>query len=106
MWPLDVVLPQSGLEVSEGTVVALDVAVGDRVAEGEPLLEVETDKALSEVVAPPPESCIASRSRWGTPCRRRHARSARRAGRRGGRCRPPSPQRPAAPEPAAPPGRR
>jgi pyruvate dehydrogenase E2 component (dihydrolipoamide acetyltransferase) len=48
----DVVLPQSGLEVSEGTVVALDVAVGDRVAEGERLLEVETDKALSEVVAP------------------------------------------------------
>jgi len=48
----DVVLPQSGLEVSEGTVVALDVAVGDRVAEGERLLDVETDKALSEVVAP------------------------------------------------------
>jgi pyruvate dehydrogenase E2 component (dihydrolipoamide acetyltransferase) len=48
----DVVLPQSGLEVSEGTVVTVDVAVGDRVAEGERLLEVETDKAMSEIVAP------------------------------------------------------
>ena len=48
----DVVLPQSGLEVSEGTVVTIDVAVGDRVAEGDRLLEVETDKAMSDVVAP------------------------------------------------------
>jgi pyruvate dehydrogenase E2 component (dihydrolipoamide acetyltransferase) len=48
----DVVLPQGGLEVSEGTVVTVDVAVGDRVAEGDRLLEVETDKAMSDVVAP------------------------------------------------------
>ena len=63
----DVVLPQSGLEVSEGTVVALDVAVGDRVAEGERLLEVETDKALSEG-RPLCRRSSASRSRWGTRC--------------------------------------
>jgi pyruvate dehydrogenase E2 component (dihydrolipoamide acetyltransferase) len=48
----DVVLPQSGLEVSEGTVVTVDVAIGDRVAEGDRLLEVETDKAMSDIVAP------------------------------------------------------
>jgi pyruvate dehydrogenase E2 component (dihydrolipoamide acetyltransferase) len=48
----DVVLPQSGLEVSEGTVVAVAVAVGDRIAEGDRLLEVETDKAMSDIVAP------------------------------------------------------
>ena len=48
----DVVLPQMGLEVSEGTVVAFHVEVGARVAEGDPLVEVETDKALTDVVAP------------------------------------------------------
>jgi pyruvate dehydrogenase E2 component (dihydrolipoamide acetyltransferase) len=48
----DIVLPQSGLEVSEGTIVAVDVAVGDRVEEGDRLLEVETDKAMTEIVAP------------------------------------------------------
>jgi pyruvate dehydrogenase E2 component (dihydrolipoamide acetyltransferase) len=48
----DVVLPQSGLEVAEATVLTVDVAVGDAVAEGDRLLEVETDKAMSEIVAP------------------------------------------------------
>jgi pyruvate dehydrogenase E2 component (dihydrolipoamide acetyltransferase) len=48
----EVVLPQMGLEVSEATVVSLHVAAGDRVSEGDPLLEVETDKALTDVVAP------------------------------------------------------
>jgi pyruvate dehydrogenase E2 component (dihydrolipoamide acetyltransferase) len=48
----DVVLPQMGLEVSEGTVVTLLVEIGARVAQGDPLLEVETDKALTDVVAP------------------------------------------------------
>jgi pyruvate dehydrogenase E2 component (dihydrolipoamide acetyltransferase) len=48
----DVVLPQMGLEVSEGTVVTLHVAIGARVAHGDALIEVETDKALTDVVAP------------------------------------------------------
>jgi len=48
----DVVMPQMGLEVSEGTVVTFHVAAGAAVAEGDPLLEVETDKALTDVVAP------------------------------------------------------
>jgi pyruvate dehydrogenase E2 component (dihydrolipoamide acetyltransferase) len=41
-----------GLEVNEATVVALHVVVGDAVAGGDPLVEVETDKALTDVVAP------------------------------------------------------
>lgn len=45
-------MPQMGLEVAEGTVAAIHVAVGDQVAEGDPLLELETDKALTDVVAP------------------------------------------------------
>lgn len=48
----DVVLPQMGLEVSEGTVTAVLVAPGDRVAEGQTVIEVETDKAIAEVAAP------------------------------------------------------
>jgi pyruvate dehydrogenase E2 component (dihydrolipoamide acetyltransferase) len=48
----DVVLPQMGLEVSEGTVTAVLVAPGDSVAEGETVVEVETDKAIAEVAAP------------------------------------------------------
>ena len=47
-----VAMPQMGLEVAEGVVVAIHVAVGARVAEGDPLLELETDKALSDVDAP------------------------------------------------------
>jgi pyruvate dehydrogenase E2 component (dihydrolipoyllysine-residue acetyltransferase) len=47
----DVVLPQMGLEVSEGTVTAVLVAVGDAVDEGQTVVEVETDKAIAEVAA-------------------------------------------------------
>jgi pyruvate dehydrogenase E2 component (dihydrolipoamide acetyltransferase) len=41
-----------GLEVTEGIVAAIHVAAGARVSEGDLLLELETDKALTEVVAP------------------------------------------------------
>lgn len=41
-----------GLEVTEGIVAVIHVAVGASVAEGELLVELETDKALTEVVAP------------------------------------------------------
>jgi pyruvate dehydrogenase E2 component (dihydrolipoamide acetyltransferase) len=47
-----VVMPQMGLEVTEGIVATIHVAPGDRVAEGQLLLELETDKALTDVVAP------------------------------------------------------
>lgn len=47
-----VVMPQMGLEVTSGIVAAVHVAVGARVAEGDSLLDLETDKALAEVVAP------------------------------------------------------
>ena len=47
-----VAMPQMGLEVTEAVVAAIHVAVGARVAEGDPLLELETDKALTDVFAP------------------------------------------------------
>lgn len=45
-------MPQMGLEVTEGTVAALHVTVGVTVAPGDVLLELETDKALTEIEAP------------------------------------------------------
>src|SRR2546423_10981694 len=45
-------MPQMGLEVTEGIVATIHVARGTRVAEGDLLLELETDKALTDVVAP------------------------------------------------------
>lgn len=47
-----VVMPQMGLEVTEGTVSALLVEVGARVSQDDALLELETDKATTDVVAP------------------------------------------------------
>jgi pyruvate dehydrogenase E2 component (dihydrolipoamide acetyltransferase) len=48
----EVVLPQMGLEVSEGSVLTVHVEVGATVAEGDVVAEVETDKAIAEVEAP------------------------------------------------------
>lgn len=47
-----VVMPQMGLEVTEGTVAAIQVAAGENVSEGDALIEMETDKAVADVVAP------------------------------------------------------
>jgi pyruvate dehydrogenase E2 component (dihydrolipoamide acetyltransferase) len=47
-----VVMPQMGLEVSEATVLEVLVAVGAQVRQDDALLEVETEKATTEVIAP------------------------------------------------------
>ena len=48
----EVVLPRLGLTQEDGTVVRWLKAEGSRVAKGEPLFEVMTDKATLEVEAP------------------------------------------------------
>jgi pyruvate dehydrogenase E2 component (dihydrolipoamide acetyltransferase) len=48
----EVVLPKLGLTQDEGTIVRWVKAEGSRVAKGEPLFEVLTDKATIEVEAP------------------------------------------------------
>nr|MDQ6909746.1 dihydrolipoyllysine-residue succinyltransferase [Actinomycetota bacterium] len=45
----DVTMPQLGETVTEGTIIKWLKAVGDSVAEDEPLFEVSTDKVDSEV---------------------------------------------------------
>lgn len=44
-------LPDVGDNIEKGTVVAVLVDVGDSVAEGQPIIELETDKAVVEVPA-------------------------------------------------------
>ena len=48
----DVVMPQMGESVTEGTVTRWLKQVGDRVERDEPLLEISTDKVDAEVPAP------------------------------------------------------
>ncbi len=48
----DVILPQWGMNMQEGTLVKWLKKEGDQVAQGEPLVEVETAKINSELEAP------------------------------------------------------
>ncbi len=52
MAELEVVMPRMGETVDEGTVNTWFKAAGDPVTEGEPLLEIATDKVETEVPAP------------------------------------------------------
>lgn len=45
----EVIMPKIGLDMTEGTIVEWKKAVGDRVERGEILVEIETDKAVTEV---------------------------------------------------------
>ena len=45
----DVVLPDVGDNIEQGTVVTVLVNVGDSITEGQPIVELETDKAVVEV---------------------------------------------------------
>jgi pyruvate/2-oxoglutarate dehydrogenase complex dihydrolipoamide acyltransferase (E2) component len=47
-----VVLPKWGMGIEEGTVARWLKSVGDRVEQGEPLVEIETAKATQEVESP------------------------------------------------------
>ena len=46
---IDIVMPQLGESIAEGTIARWLKAVGDNVAEDEPLLEVSTDKVDAEI---------------------------------------------------------
>ena len=50
--PTDITMPKLGLTMDEGTVIRWLAAEGEPVVQGEPLLEVETDKVVIEVEAP------------------------------------------------------
>jgi pyruvate/2-oxoglutarate dehydrogenase complex dihydrolipoamide acyltransferase (E2) component len=48
----DVVMPQLGVSIVEGTVVRWLIAVGDAVVADQPLCEVDTDKIVTEIPSP------------------------------------------------------
>src|SRR5437870_12446199 len=49
---IDVVMPQMGVSVSEGTITKWLKQQGERVEADEPLLEISTDKVDTEVPSP------------------------------------------------------
>jgi pyruvate/2-oxoglutarate dehydrogenase complex dihydrolipoamide acyltransferase (E2) component len=49
---VDVRLPQEGMSMHEGTIAEWMIDVGDVVAQGDVLVEIETDKVTFEVTAP------------------------------------------------------
>jgi pyruvate dehydrogenase E2 component (dihydrolipoamide acetyltransferase) len=49
---VEVIMPQMGETVLEGTVNTWHRSAGDQVTEGEPLLEIGTDKVDTEIPAP------------------------------------------------------
>ena len=48
---VDVAMPNLGYDMDQGTVARWFKAVGDRVERGEPLAEIETDKAAMDMEA-------------------------------------------------------
>jgi 2-oxoglutarate dehydrogenase E2 component (dihydrolipoamide succinyltransferase) len=52
----EVVMPRMGETVDEGTVNVWHKAPGDQVTEGEPLLEIGTDKVDTDIPAPAPRA--------------------------------------------------
>jgi 2-oxoglutarate dehydrogenase E2 component (dihydrolipoamide succinyltransferase) len=50
--PTDVVMPQMGESIAEGTIVRWIKKVGDRVDRDEPLFEISTDKVDAEIPSP------------------------------------------------------
>src|SRR5215472_7435845 len=50
--PTNVIMPQMGESVAEGTVTKWLKRVGDRVERDEPLLEISTDKVDAEIPSP------------------------------------------------------
>src|SRR5215212_11585070 len=50
--PTDVVMPQMGESIAEGTIVRWVKKVGDTVERDEPLFEISTDKVDAEIPSP------------------------------------------------------
>ena len=59
----EVVMPQMGVSVSEGTITKWLKSEGEPVARDEPLLEISTDKVDTEVPSPARASSPRSSSR-------------------------------------------
>jgi pyruvate/2-oxoglutarate dehydrogenase complex dihydrolipoamide acyltransferase (E2) component len=47
----EIIMPKAGMAMEEGTITRWLKCVGEEVKEGEPLLEIETDKVSMEIEA-------------------------------------------------------
>ena len=63
--PTDVLMPQMGESVAEGTIVRWNKRVGEPVDRDEPLFEISTDKVDAEVPAPAGGRLVQIRARAG-----------------------------------------
>jgi 2-oxoglutarate dehydrogenase E2 component (dihydrolipoamide succinyltransferase) len=63
----EVVMPQMGESVAEGTVVRWIKKVGDRVDRDEPLFEISTDKVDAEIPSPAAGLLLEIRAKEGEP---------------------------------------
>ena len=100
----DVVMPQMGESIAEGTIVRWIKKVGDKVERDEPLFEISTDKVDAEIPSPVAgvltEIRAQGRRDGSGQQRRRGDRAGRREGRRRLACRP-RPRRPPPPPPSS-----
>ena len=65
--PTDVVMPQMGESITEGTLTKWLKKPGDTVARDEPLFEISTDKVDAEIPSPSPARLARSRCRKAPP---------------------------------------
>ena len=64
--PQPIRMPKLTPSMQEGRIVAWLKSTGDAVEEGEPLLQVETDKAVMDVESPQSGTLIAIRQEQGS----------------------------------------
>lgn len=48
----EIKFPKSGMGIAEGTVVRWHKAVGENVTQGEVIVDIETAKAIDEIITP------------------------------------------------------
>ena len=105
----DVVMPQMGESIVEGTLTKWLKKPGDRVERDEPLFEISTDKVDTEIPSPAAGTLAEMLVEEGKTVGDQHgggAASTRRGGSRRGRCRAASAAAAPAPAAQAPPPRR
>ena len=65
----EVVMPQMGESIAEGTITKWLVKVGDKVERDKPLFEISTDKVDAEIPSPASGVLLEIRNKEGRPSR-------------------------------------
>ena len=62
---IDVVMPQMGESIAEGTITRFIKQVGEKVAQDEPIFEISTDKVDAEIPSPATGVVVEIRGKEG-----------------------------------------